>query len=60
MFNTLIDQLVIGNECRIIKTTDEYVKYIVGDMVITLYRQIGGRITSAVIRPLDSHRCEHN
>lgn len=52
MFNTLIDQLVIGSECKIIESTDEYVKYRVGDMIITLYRQIGGRITCAVIRPV--------
>lgn len=52
MFNTLVDQLIIGSECKIIKSTAEYVKYEVGDMIITLYREIGGHITCAVIRPI--------
>lgn len=52
MFNTLVDQLIIGNECKIIKSTSEYVKYEVGDMIITLYIKIGGHITCAVIRPI--------
>lgn len=52
MFNTLIDQLVIGSECKIIESTPRYIKYKVGDMIITIYRQIGGHITCAVIRPI--------
>ena len=52
MFNTLIDQLVIGSECKIIESTPRYIKYKVGDMIITVYRQIGGHITCAVIRPI--------
>ena len=61
MFNTILDQLLIGNEARLISATQYKLCYSVNDLYIQLNRDKDGNITSANISPVerrnyDKHR----
>ena len=52
MFNAIIDQILIGHECKQVFRDDTTVVYIVEDLKITLhYDRITHKLLSATIRP---------
>ena len=53
MFNTILDQLLIGNEAHLISATQYKLCYSVNDLYIQLNRDKDGNITSANISPIE-------